>query len=250
VDESGGRAAYRADLTASLRAWGTYPLIPALSVAFALLTLVPPPWWWLTLPVAIFAIGWPGTERMLYLRAFRGLPLLRSELVPFTVAFLGRFFALGVVATIAMSGIGLVYAATADTTIRLIAVAVGFLALDVFLTFVTPALAFTTRRVSIAVRIGHRTLVDGWPHSAWYAFVPPLATVVVVRLLPETLVGWRARIALTAAGALLNLWFKGAVAAFYLRGHPASDDGAVHASGWEMLDSSTDERFRPDAGSG
>ena len=237
---------YRADLAASLRAWATYPLVPALTAIFALLTLLPPPWTWLTLPVGIFAIGWPGTERMLYLRAYRGLPLLRSELLSLTRAFIGRFFVLGVVATIAMSGIGWVYAATEDPGVRLLAVAIGVLALDIFLTFATPALAFTTRRVSIAVRIGHRTLVEGWPHSAWYALVPPLATLIVLRLLPESVVSLRGQLALTGAGALLNLWFKGAVAAYYLRRHPAGDDGAAHATGWEMLDPRTGEPFHPE----
>lgn len=244
--ERGGWAAFRADLAAALAAWRLGPAIPLISVALAVASLIPEPGFWLLMPLGAFGVGWPGTERLFYLRAFRGLPILRPELWRATWSYFGRFFTLGVAATVWGLGIVFVYATTSNEAIRLGAVAVAVIVLDVFLTFATPALAYSTRRVSIAVRLGHRTLVDHWPASAWYAVVPPLAMLVVLRLLPRTVVGLRGQILLTSAAALLNLWFKGAAAAFYLRHHEVGDDGAVNASHLETLDRKMRERFRPD----
>ena len=49
------------------------------------------------------------------------------------------------------------------------------LTLDVALTFVTPALAFRTRRVGEAVSLGLRMIRSDWPSCAAYVLAPPLA---------------------------------------------------------------------------
>lgn len=102
---------------------------------------------------------------------------------------------------------------------------------DVSLTFVTPALAFSTRRVRRALAIGLRMIRSEWPVSAWYVLVPPLAAVLIVQILTRTSdVPVGIQLLTSAFATLLNLWFKGATAAFYLRRHDVGDDGAAFIS--------------------
>lgn len=101
------------------------------------------------------------------------------------------------------------------------------LLVDFTLTFVTQALAFSTRRVRTAFRIGLRMLRDQWPRSAWYATVPPLAVIILLRVFQPEALGEPAQTSLGVAATLLNVWFKGATAAFYLRQIPVGDDGAA-----------------------
>ena len=72
---------------------------------------------------------------------------------------------------------------------------------------------------------------EAWPKSAWYALIPPLAIVVFCRFLPASFLGIWAQWLLVGLSQLLNLWFKGATAAFYLRRHEVGQDGAAHAVG-------------------
>jgi len=102
-----------------------------------------------------------------------------------------------------------------------------FIPFDMLLTFVTPALAYTTPSVRRALTVGCRTLRDEWPRSAGYVIVPPLAAIVGVESLPPEAVGQVGKIALSVIAVLFNLWFKGATAAFYLRRHDTGDDGAA-----------------------
>jgi hypothetical protein len=94
------------------------------------------------------------------------------------------------------------------------------------MTFVTPALAFSTRQVSEALSIGWRTLWDGWPATAPYAVVAPLVLIGVGQVFSRTL-GAGGSIGLTLLGLLLALLFKGSTAAYYLREHDVGDDGAA-----------------------
>jgi hypothetical protein len=96
---------------------------------------------------------------------------------------------------------------------------------DFVFTFVTPALAFSTRRVSEALSIGWRTLWDGWPATAPYAVAAPLVLIGVGQLLSRTL-GAGGSLA-SLVGLLLALLFKGATAAYYLRIHRVGDFGAA-----------------------
>lgn len=99
------------------------------------------------------------------------------------------------------------------------------------LTFVKPALAYSTARVRTALREGVGMIGAHWPASALYVFVPPLAAVLFSRLAPLGLVppglGVWGTLTRVAIGALIRLWFNGATAAFYLRVHEVGDDGAV-----------------------
>ncbi len=46
-------------------------------------------------PAALFGLGWLGTERIWFLRLFRGQTLTRNEAWSFTWSFLGRYLVLG-----------------------------------------------------------------------------------------------------------------------------------------------------------
>ena len=86
--------------------------------------------------------------------------------------------------------------------------------LDVLLTFVTPALVFTSHRVRDALSIGLRLLRRSLPGAAAYALVPPLAVVLASLWtgLPQAVA-----VPLVAVTTLANLLVKGATAALYLR---------------------------------
>ena len=98
--------------------------------------------------------------------------------------------------------------------------------LDFLLTFATPALAFTTSGPIKAIKHGLRTMRQSFPGSLLYVAIPPFAALLTLRLLPVTTFRLGVYIALSAIGALLNLWFKGATVAFYLR-QQASMGGPV-----------------------
>ena len=206
----------------------------------------------IVLPASLFGIGWLGTERIWFLRRFSGKQLSRSEGWSFTWSFLGRYLVLGLlVGALAVPLMFFLIFRIVQSALReperfvsgsfdpsqlmgsflvpFLVFLVLFLILDFALTFVTPALAFSTRKVSTALRIGFRTIKEQWPRSAWYVFFPPLVVALLARWIPITLFGFWPQLTTIVVSTLLNLWFKGATAAFYLRIYPTGDDGAVHA---------------------
>lgn len=223
---SSSGASFSGDLAAALRVWRRSPLLPVLSVALPATTILPGDLALLGLPVLVFSAGWVGTERVWYLRAFREKPIRPPELWSLTRAFLGRYLALGLLAGFvsALSFLGLLHSKTLWLILAYALVTIE----DVLLTFVTPALAFSTRRVPDALRIGFRMIRAEWPSCAWYVLVPPLAVVVVGRAsYTQSDPGLLRMHLVSGLSVLLNLWFKGATAAFYLRRHEVGDDGAA-----------------------
>src|SRR3989442_10207954 len=59
------------------------------------------------------------------------------------------------------------------------------IAMDFALTFVTPALAFTTRSAWRALGIGLAMIRQTWPRSALYVLCPPLALSVMNYIFPS-----------------------------------------------------------------
>jgi hypothetical protein len=224
-------ATFGDDLAVSLGAWSKAPALPGLTVLLGILSEVPDhlggPGFLLALPATVVLAGWVGTQRLWYLRLFRGMHLERQELWPFTWAFLGRYLALGFLAGIpfALVVVPVSVAVTGQVARAIVILPFVFVA-DFVLTFVTPALAFSTRQVSEALGIGWRTLWDGWPATAPYAVAAPLVLIGVGGLLSRT-IGAGGSIAVSLVGLLLALLFKGATAAYYLRGHRVGDDGAA-----------------------
>lgn len=181
----------------------------------------------LQIPFLLFACGWVGTERIWYLRAFRGKRMSITDAIHLTRRFFSRYFVLGAIfsaITLPILSISLLWASGVSYSLWLI---FGVSAvIDVLLTFVTPALAYTTPSVRSAFRIGVHLLRASWPSSAPYALIPPLAVYAVTRIAPTPAA---VAPALIAGSALLSLWFKGAIAAFYLRNVVvAGQDGAAN----------------------
>ena len=110
--------------------------------------------------------------------------------------------------------------------------ALGMVVGDFALTFVTPALAFTTRSVWKALGIGLRMIRQTWPRSGLYVLCPPLAVNFVNVVFPMHQIGLRLSVA--AVATLLGLIAKGATAAFYVREKAIScPDGAAHLGAGE-----------------
>jgi len=70
-------------------------------------------------------------------------------------------------------------------------------------------------------------LHDEWPRSAGYALVPPLALLVTIQTFPGSLLGTIGTLVVNAGVILIDLWVKGATAAFYLRRYHTGDNGAA-----------------------
>jgi hypothetical protein len=191
--------------------------------------------------VALALVGFPGTQRLWFLRAATGRRVAVREVLPLTFRYFGRFFVLG----LTFFALALVFVipafvefargievrpdGTADVPTPsggLLAIAMaGTVVLDVLFTFVTPALVLTSHRVSDALRIGLRLLRATWPMAAAYVFLPPFAAVV---LSLYTGLDPVVSIPLVAASTLVNLLVKGATVAYYLRlVPPAGEDGAL-----------------------
>jgi hypothetical protein len=149
------------------------------------------------------------------------------EVVTLTWWFLGRYFALAFVVAILFYPVFFLLLRGLTAT-DVVVFFIPFIVLDMLLTFVTPALAFTTRSVRRALRIGLSTIKREWGSARWYVLVPPLAISLVSRAVRPT-AGVAAVVVPPVAAELLTLLFRGATAAFYLRRHETGDDGAAHA---------------------
>jgi hypothetical protein len=232
------------DLVKAAHAWGTAPALPIVSILVmlpidteplvtkSLKSWNPEVQWsfWvlvLLLPVDLFGLGWLGTQRIWYQRVFQGASLAAGEAWQLSWRFVGRFFVLGLLVvsppTILIGAVALWQVRTGTAAphlvlpvwVLIVYVAYWFV-MDVLLTFVTPALAYTTRRVREAWAIGQRMLRSTWPHCAVYALLPPLTllslgTVNPAGLAPEVAV------TISIASTLIGLLTKGAIASFYIK---------------------------------
>ena len=184
----------------------------------------------------LFSIGWVGTQRIWYLRAFRNKPMSARDVWSLSWRFFGRNLLISILG-------GLIFGAAFwllwwvnDSRASLpryftLYFAPLIILCDLLGTFIMPALAYSTRSVRTAIREGLGLLRSEWPACLWYAVAPPLALAVVGYGLLEPIVGasGAAAISLTV-GNLLNLWFKGAIALFYLRRNPwVPDEGSARA---------------------
>jgi hypothetical protein len=239
-DPSSSWQEFLADLRLAGGAWRTNPWLPVVTIAVSVVgavgysnqadSVVSVA----SLLFAFLSAGFYGTQRVWYLRVFRGLSISPSEVWSFSWSFLGRYLILGLLITVALVPLFLANFLTSGRRSAFggfwyvgIVVSVVF---DLLLTFVTSELAFRTRSATQALDAGIRMIRRTWPAAAYYVFVPPLAIQVLVYQLAgiggTSLVGIGAA---AAVAALISLLFKGAIAAFYLRQVPGiSDDGAVH----------------------
>ena len=242
------QAAFLDDVERTLRAWRRAPLLPVLTLAVAGVGLLGstgiPSLAALGSVLGLLLVGWPGVERLWYLRLWTGRSLTPGEAVAATLRCFGRFFVLGLVVFAAFGVLGLPaiigflrtveFASDGTPTFpdRLpVWVAVYSLLLGlagyVLLTFVTPAIVYSSKRVRDAIPIGLRLLRVSWPRTAAYALVPALLTSIP--WLSFSLQDFQTANPVGALfGALVLLLGRGAVAAYYLRTVPgAGPDGAV-----------------------
>ncbi|GAC1411936.1 MAG: hypothetical protein NVSMB57_07220 [Actinomycetota bacterium] len=229
-----------ADCREAVRAWKAFPQLVVFTLALGIVLVLPPAWRVVTLPLVILEIGWHGASRMLYLRAFRGRPAAGREIWAMTKAYIGRFIVAGLILAIPMIVVSVLFlfvfrgdspvngtprAAQLQGWYLLTMFALG-LVVDVILTFVTPALAFSTRKAGEAYRIGLGMIKRTWPACALYVIVPPLAIQIAAT-------GSAARqtlpllaIAIAFLVRILGLMLQGATARFYLRRVEVGDNGA------------------------
>ena len=184
----------------------------------------------LAIPFALFSIGYVGAERLWYRRAWDHRPFGPRTAWRASWGYLRRYFALGVfggalIFLFELPAILTSHGHIVDDAGYLVSSALALLFLDFIATFMTPALAYTTRSADKAIRTGLRLVWRTLPASAPYVFVPPLALLLGTRIV-STENNVAAIVAFGVAATLLNLLVKGATARFYLRVAPSADAGA------------------------
>lgn len=230
-ERHGGLAGFRADLRCAVDTIRRRPAVPGITAALAACVGVgnalpvnpdvATVFWIVGPPAAIVSVGWSGTERLVYLRLWRSRELSGRDMTLATTEFVWPVLRLLLLvllpsATIAAGAAVAVAAATGGAVHPLpVSLGTGIL-VGLVLTFALPALVFTTRRARSAVAVGVRLLRGTWPGNAWHVVVPLAA--FVARGTPGRPVMAPEMEVLAAIGlAVLGLWFKGAIAAFYLR---------------------------------
>lgn len=195
---------------------------------------------WLAGIASVVFVGWVGAERLWYLRAFTDRPMTAREALRASLRYFGRFTRLLLLMAVVMLPLTVPWFIAVWRAARsgpgapadglgfglLIYITVITLVLDFALTFVTPALVYSTTSASHALRVGLRLLRATWPHAAPYVLLPPLAVVLLTRAStgPVGVVG----AAVVVVTALLSLLARGATCAYYLRiVTPVGPNGAL-----------------------
>jgi hypothetical protein len=182
----------------------------------------------LGLVVELFYIGFSGTQRIWYLRRLRGETFEQREVWSLTRSYFGRFVRLGLLCSIPLMTATIIWLAVQRPTVShgkattiptAVFVAVGVL-MDIGLTFVVPALAFSTDSAVDALRRGVQMIKATWPSSAWYVIAPGLTLSFSSLVVSTHALGGLARPVLGIIGGMLAFLLRGAVVPFYLRLHP------------------------------
>lgn len=226
------------DLSSAARACVQAPMLPLISVILIvpaqLLPLFPSgqitAWLGITelllVAFGLFGVGWVGMQRIWFQRIFEGRRVTGSEVWSQSWGFFGRYVILGLIVGVPYLVV-IAWLIVQGGTHPLprppnwwvpLALAYAFV-LDIVLTFVTPALAFSTRRVSEALKIGITMIGSTWPKSAAYTIAPPLTLLGLATLNPTRLPALVA-ILFSVISVLIGLVLKGAIAAYFLRHSP------------------------------
>jgi hypothetical protein len=187
----------------------------------------------LSLAFLVFNLGWFGSERIFFLHRLEGRPVTLRHLLRLVRPFCGRFAGLAffvgapivgaiVLVEFAIKGDGGPAKLWLYWIFGLVTVAVDF-----GLTFVTPALAYTTPSAAEAMSIGAAMIRETWPRCMLYVLCPPLALNLGILIAP-TENPW-VDLAATIVLVTFGLVAKGAIAAFYLRERGSrGEDGAAY----------------------
>jgi len=176
------------DVKSSLAAWRQAPLLPIVAALLVVIELPSYGLWTIAvvLPVGFFAIGWLGTQLIWYQRAFDGESSNPRELISLTWSFVARYFWLvclaSIPALVVFTALAITRLLTADTLGSpggRIGVFAYIGVVGIVGTFVVPALAFSTRRVTKAIPLGLRMIAQGWPDNWKYVVVPGVVTAAL-----------------------------------------------------------------------
>ena len=228
------------DLSSAARACVQAPMLPLISVILILPAEVLPlfplgqitAWLGVTelllVAFGVFSVGWVGMQRIWFRRIFEGRPVTGSEVWGQSWGFFYRYLILGltvgfpylvlIVWLIVPVGSGTRAQHRLPNWWLAFSLAYSFV-LDIVLTFVTPALAFATRRVSEAWKIGITMIGSTWPKSAAYTIAPPLTLLGLATLNPTRLPALVAML-FAVVSVLIGMVLKGAIAAYFLRHSP------------------------------
>ncbi|MGH2756900.1 MAG: hypothetical protein ACRDI3_03840 [Actinomycetota bacterium] len=212
-------------------AWRVAPLLPVLTVAPQVMFYWVETHWvflLLALPGLIFGIGYVGTERLWYLAIWTNRPFRPSDVWRTTWRYFPRYLGLGIVTMIAyfllLIPVSVVSAVLGlDFSLsRWQGLILPTLVWDIWLTFMTPALAYVTDQTSQGMAIGWKFLKDHWRRCMLYALAPPLAGIILLQRGGSEALDPRLATALAVPGALIYLALKGATAAYFVRHYPVS----------------------------
>jgi hypothetical protein len=207
------------DLQASLRAWRRDPLLPVVSLVVLFgIELLPAggPGGLIGAILGLLGLGWLGTERLWYRRIFDGTGVSAAELWSATWRFFPRFLIFSLVTAVVLIPTFVWTLIEGDFTDTIaFALSLNLAVASALVTFMLPALAFTSRRVRDGLRIGWRILKEDWRRCRWYALFPAGASLAAARLsfLEVAVPGpvW------TALATVVTVAFDGAVVRYYLR---------------------------------
>jgi hypothetical protein len=220
------------DLGWSLRAWKKAPLFVVFTACLYAADAARVPF--LGTLILLFRVGFSGTQWLFYLSVFTGTQLLMGDALSATKEYVGRYLRLGLLVVGTWVYPIVIYVAIRWArehpdgqhqaipipTWARVTVLLGSFVLDVLLTFVGPALAFSTTSVFEALRSGLSYLRRSLPSSAWYVLTPGLTLSTGFLVFPNTVLGTSHTFAIAVFGGMAGFAFKGAIAAFYLRAHP------------------------------
>src|SRR5437016_6423339 len=244
LESPSSRIGFGADLASAAQALISQPSVPLVSLAVWLLPGVIA-WTFpghrslsllglaIMLATTFFQLGWYGAERVFFQRRFRDQPVAVRHLLWLVGPYIGRFFAVGLPFGIVFSGFCFaafrVHRPVGGPMPGWFHVGAGLflLGIDFALTFVTPALAYTTRSAVRAMGIGFAMIRQTWPRSALYVLCPPLALNLLHMIHPIS--GRTVGLAISSVLVVLPLLAKGAIAGYYLRERGSySEDGAAY----------------------
>lgn len=220
-----------ADLKAAVSTWRVAPMLPVLAILLelplALQAEPDDPLLAITLLWVIVQPGWQGAQRVWYARLFRGEELTARQLPRLWRGFFWRFARLGVLWSLP---VWILLGAAAISKGRagwfVATFTATYFVVGLLLTFVTPALTFTTDKVRAATSLGVGMIRETWPACLPYVLVPPLATVAIARGLSLVL----DTVAVLIVSVVVASLARGATARFYLRRHNTGPFGYLGAA--------------------
>jgi hypothetical protein len=224
VQGDGAWARFRRDTATSAGVWARHPGLPLLTLLVWLPISIPGAWRsYIMLPFFFFffALGFCGMQREWYATAFAGDRPTGRRIWRGTWRYVPRLLPIGIVVVLIPCLLMVVLlplfgvlnqSMDADSfflRIRIAFVVQAFL-VDFLLTFVMPALVFTTANPVRAVRIGLRYLRRVWPTVKWHVLAPPTAILAIGQVASGSNGGMVRGALISLSGVMLGLLFKGA----------------------------------------